>query len=366
MARRAYRLALASLLLTSACGSSKSKPHDGSADAQTDMSADMGTEGGAAETAPDAQPDVASDLPVEAAPEVSDDVPPGADASDAPDGVLPPDFTACEGVTVPGSHLVVEYDGLNSEWVRTLRWRDSTGTLTSYNINASGGNPGCASVAEYFGQAYAAPEGNGPYPIGTNTLATVTGCGTVDQTITSAARDCFGVPQIPVTTVYHYYTGTQADQVRVTRTIGFDATTGTTTGVGMRVFVPRVKRANFSNVLVPNAGGTAVTTMSVNACGGDCLTATGASWSGKWFADVDPNTGYAIIVLRDSSLTSAVSLTVNNDTNSASNLSSFVVMQPNGGWTAPVTETYYLCFTDLSTWPQASRDAATLPSFCGP
>jgi hypothetical protein len=416
MDRRAYRLNVALLwslplalpFLASACGTTKA-PHDGAADGKSDGAAEApapvdmtGNDAGdvppeapadmaPADVPPDADGGVdlppeapAPDVPEETSPDASADLAPeapadlasdqgpdaaadlGVEAGDAFDTALPPDFIACENNPVPGSHLVVEYDGNNAEWVRTLRWKDSTGTLTTFNINASGGDPGCSSVPEFFGQAYAAPEGNGPYPIGSNTVASVTGCGTVDQTIVSRALDCTGAPQIPVTTVYHFYTGTKADQVRVTRTIGFTATTGTTTGVGMRVFVPRIKRANYSNVLIPNGAGTAVTNTSVNSCGSDCLTATGASWNGKWFADVDPNTGYAVIVLRDPSLTSDVSLTVNNDSNSASNLSSFVLMQPAGGWTAPVTETYYLCFADLSEWPQASRDAATLPATCGP
>ena len=356
MTSRLCATSVAWLLLVSACGSTKS-PADGAsdtapADVPTDANAGAPSDGSAA----DVPAGGSSDLPVDGSPEAGDglDGPPVIGA-----GVV------CEGITVAGSHLVLEFDSKNAEWVRTLRWRDSTGTLTS-NINASGGETGCTAVSEFFGQASAAPEGNAPSPVGGNNVASVTGCGTFDQTIVSQSTDCANAAQIPVTTVYHFYDGAKADQVRVTRTIGFDASTGTTTGVGVRAFVPRVHRDTLANVLIPNGAGTAVMTASVSACPDDCFTATGAAWNGKWFADVDPTSGRAMIVLRDPTVTTDVSLTVNNDSNSMSNLSSFVVLQPTGGWTAPITEIEYLCFADLTTWPQASRDAAILPAACGP
>jgi hypothetical protein len=69
-------------------------------------------------------------------------------------------------------------------------------------------------------------------------------------------------------------------------------------------------------------------------------------------------------LLRDKSLTSAVDFTINNDSLSGSNLSSFVLVQPDGGWKAPVTEIERVCFEDLTTWPQSARNAAELPSDC--
>jgi hypothetical protein len=297
----------------------------------------------------------------------------GTGGAGAPDGAPadvhvwdgPPVGSSVVSCPVAGSNLVFAFDSLNAEWVRSLRWRDSTGALSG-DLNAYGGAPGCTTVFEFFGQAFAAPENTTPYVIGTNTLSSITGCGTADPTITTRSPDCTGAPQIPVTTVYHFYDGAKADEVRVTRTIGFDARTGVTKGVGMRVFVPRVRRDTYANVLIPNAAGTAVTTASVNACERDCFTPTGASWNGKWFADADPTSGLAMIVVRDPTMTTAVSLAVNNDGASASNLSSFVVLQPAGGWAAPLTEVEYLCFADRTSWPEAARAAATLPAFCGP
>jgi hypothetical protein len=389
------------LLALSACGSSGTKtPTDGSADG-LDAKTDTGTDGAkdsatdvattdaandgtdAAVDGVDAPNDVPTEAPAtDASPDGSTDgaddgshadaadggasdgdaSDSGSDVSDAagPDG----DAGALTCGAVAGSHLAFEFDTKNAEWVKSLKWRDSTATWTD-NLVGFGGGPGCTSPYEFFGQAFAAPEGNAPYPVGGNTIASFTTCGT-DQTIVSKSPDCGGGEQTPVTTVYHFYDGTKADQVRITRTIGFGADTPKSAGTSMRVYVPRLLLTSFSDVLIPNGAGTATATTSANSCGGDCFTSTGTTWNGKWFADVDPTSGRAMIVLRDPSLTSAVSLTINNDGASNTNLSSFVVLQPDDGWKAPLTETYYLCFADLTTWTQAARDAATLPAGCGP
>jgi hypothetical protein len=332
-------------------------------DAPTDVPAEAPATDGASDGTTDASVDVADGSRADAADGGATDGDAGSDsAADAagPDG----DAGALTCGAVAGSHLAFQFDTKNAEWVKSLQWRDSTGTWTD-NLVGYGNGPGCSSPYEFFGQAFAAPEGNAPFPVGGNTIASFTTCGT-DQTIVSHSPDCGGGEQTPVTTVYHFYDGAQADQVRVTRTIGFDANTPKSSGTSMRVYVPRLLLSTFSDVLVPNGAGTATAKTSANACGGDCFTQTGTAWNGKWFADLDSTSGRAMIVLRDPSLTSAVSLTVNNDGASNTNLSSFVVVQPDDGWKAPLTETYYLCFADLTTWPQAQRDAATLPAGCGP
>jgi hypothetical protein len=65
-------------------------------------------------------------------------------------------------------------------------------------------------------------------------------------------------------------------------------------------------------------------------------------------------------------MTTPANLAINNDGLSASNLTSFLLLAPNGGWQAPITEVQYLCFADLVSWPQSPRDAAQLPPGCGP
>jgi hypothetical protein len=93
---------------------------------------------------------------------------------------------------------------------------------------------------------------------------------------------------------------------------------------------------------------------------------TDSNWNGQWFAVLAPQLDIAMIVLRDPSMTTPVEMTINYDSFSASNLSSFVLLKPQGGWKAPVTEVEYLCFVDSFYWPQSSRDAAQLPPGCGP
>lgn len=265
---------------------------------------------------------------------------------------------------MPASRISIAFDAANAERVTSLTWLDNSNVATA-NLAASGGGPTCGDPTEFFAESYGAPEGTYPIPVVAGSRSTSQTCGP-DITITSSAVDCTTTAQTPVTTEYHFYGGAKSSQVRVTRTLGFGTNTivynGTT---GVRVWVPRVPLGTFPNVIYPNAAETAVTSAAAGGCGADCPVAVGASWSGRWFADVATN-GFAMIVRRDATLTAPVELTINNDASSGSNLTSFVVLQPQNGWKAPVTEVEYLCFADLTSWPQTDRDAARLPAFCGP
>jgi hypothetical protein len=236
--------------------------------------------------------------------------------------------------------------------------------VTTPNLAGEGGPAVCGDPLEFFGQAYAAPEGTTPTVIASGHRATLSACG-LERTIVSAAVDCNDVPLIPVTTQYRFYTGAKASQLRITRTFGFDAETPVYTG-GLRPYVARFARSTFPNVIYPSGDDASITTVSVSSCAGDCFVTPGAAWNGRWFADVDPTSGRAVIVLRDPDSSSEVLLTVNADEYSSSNIASFVLVQPTVGWKAPVTEIEYFCFVDLESWPQAAREAAELPANCGP
>jgi hypothetical protein len=265
---------------------------------------------------------------------------------------------------MPASRISIAFDAANAERVTSLTWLDNSNVATA-NLAASGGGPTCGDPTEFFAESYGAPEGTSPIPVVAGSRSTSQTCGP-DITITASAVDCTNAAQTPVTTEYHFYGGAKSSQLRVTRTLGFGTDTVVYNGTtGVRVWVPRVPLGTFPNVIYPNAGETAVTSTAAAGCGNDCLIAVGASWSGHWFADVAAN-GLAMIVRRDASLTAPVQLTINNDSSSGSNLASFVVLQPQSGWKAPVTEVEYLCFADLTSWPQTDRDAAKLPAFCGP
>jgi len=261
-----------------------------------------------------------------------------------------------------GSRVVLGLAPTDPERVVNLQWITSSGDPTS-NLIAEGGGLTCQDPSEFFGQSYGAPEGTPPGPVVAGHMASITSCG-LQIDVVGGPTDCSGVAQLPVTTTYLSYADARASQLRVARTFGFGPTTPHFGNTGLRPYVPRLALSSFSTVIYPNQAGTGVTT--ANTCGGDCFVATGPTWNGKWFADVAPATGYAMIVLRDPTMISPVYLTINNDGSSASNLASFVLLEPVTGWTAPVTEVEYLCFADLVSWPQDQRDAAQLPAGCGP
>jgi hypothetical protein len=70
------------------------------------------------------------------------------------------------------------------------------------------------------------------------------------------------------------------------------------------------------------------------------------------------------MVVRDSSSTAAAAVALDNDSISASNLTSIVIKPPAGGWSGRVTETQWLCFYDPSNWSMARRAAGQLPIGC--
>jgi hypothetical protein len=270
--------------------------------------------------------------------------------------------SGCES-DAKGSRIQIEFDPADAERVTNLRWTDSASSTTA-NLAAAGGSLTCNDPLEFFGQAYGA-EGTLPAPIVAGNRATLVRCG-FDATITSAANDCTGASQFPVVTEYHAYAGVRANELRVTRTFGFGQANAVFPQAILRAYVPRLPVATFSSVIYPNQAANAVTVGSPGGCPTDCIVPTGTTWNGRWYADVDPTSGRAMIVVRDSTLTSAVNLALNNDSLSASNLSAFMLLAPVRGFTQPVTEIEYLCFADLSSWPQADRDSAQLPAGCGP
>ena len=256
---------------------------------------------------------------------------------------------------------MIDFAANDPERVTSLKWIE-TPSLTTGNLAAQGGAGACSDPIEYFGQAYGA-EGTLPAPVVAGHVATLVRCA-YDATITGAAADCTAAAQYPVTTQYHWYSGAQANQVRVTRTFKLTGTPSYPQGI-LRAYVARLPVGAFSDIIYPNQANTAITTSSILSCASDCLVNVGATWSGRWFADVDSSSGRAMIVLRDASATQPARLAGNNDGFSGSNLTSFQLYTIDS-WPSTLTETEYLCFANLTTWPQADRDLAKLPAGCGP
>ena len=332
--------------------------------------------------------DAAGNLPESGAPTdatvAASDASPGTDASAdvavgaAPDAAAPTDAAmdaadagaVCDGSSV-GTHVLFTFDVTDPEFVSGVSWLHGAADASPANWSAYGGPAHCTDPEEFFGESLGAPEGSLPNVVVGGHLATLTSASTCDSTVKTIASgpvDCTGAAQLPVTTTYAFYGGARADEVKISRTFGFDGSdaatpvySGTT---GLRPYVPRFTLSIFATVIYPNQAGTAVASVNANSCPGDCFTAEGSTWSGRWFADIAAS-GDAVIVLRDPAMTSPVDLTVNWDEYSSSNLSSFVLLQPTAGWQSPITEVEYMCFADLTTWPQSQRDAAVLPAGCG-
>jgi hypothetical protein len=283
-------------------------------------------------------------------------------ATSGPAGASP--IRIAKAHVLKSSRLTIILDPIDPERVLDLTWTDGTGTRTG-NLVAEGGGGPCGDPVEFFGQSYGAPEGTPPGPVVAGHRAKFAGTKT-SGTVTGKPKDCLGNPEMPVSTTWTMFSGTQASEARIGRTLGFDKTTPIFNDVGVRPYVPRLHLGDFIDVIVPNGANNAVTTVNAGGCGGDCLIAKGDTWNGKWFADIDPANGYAMIVRRDPAMRSPVDMTINNDSLSGSNLSSFVLLQPGNGWNKPVTEVEYLCFEDLKSWPQAKRNHAKLPAGCGP
>jgi len=326
------------------------------------MGVDAGADAGVV-SAPDAS---AGDAAIARDAAIAIDAGSDAGSSALPDAASSPDAGTC-GV-LEGNRVLLSFDAVNPEHVTSVQWIDSASNTTP-NLVAQGGptSAACPDPTEFFGQAFGAPEGTTPSVVTSGYVGTLEACG-MDVTIRGASKaECTSnAPPISAETTYHFYAGSQASQVRITRTIAFDANTPDTTDTGLRPYVPRVPYGLFATVIYPNEVGDAVTTTSVTSCPGDCLIATGKTWNGKWLAMLDPESGRALILLRDPAMTAPVNLTINYDGYSSSNLSSFVLLKPQGGWKAPITEVEYLCFADLTSWPKSMRDSATLPSGCGP
>lgn len=277
-------------------------------------------------------------------------------AGDGGDG----NVTAC---ITEGSRITIGFSASNAEHVTNLQWIDSDGTLIA-NVAASGGNGGCGDPSEFFGEAYGAPEGRTPLVVVGGSRSTATACG-LDRLITSTPKNCADADQIPFFTEYHFYDGAKASQMRVTRRITFTENSPAYNATALRMWQPRVPLSTFPSTIYPKATNDGVTTTAASTCPGDCIFTAGNDWNKQWFAMTGPS-GYAVIVRRDPSLGGDVNMTINWDSFSTSNLSSFVITQPAEGFKSTIEEIEYLCFADLKSWPQVDRDAAKLPDFCGP
>jgi hypothetical protein len=282
---------------------------------------------------------------------------------------------AAQGIVLTGGSLTLDFAdpsiGGNSttlDRLDSLTWSGGSGALAGQNLVANAGPGGCASdPVEFFGQSYGEPEQTTPGIVIAGAMATLSNQTATSMTSTTTgflACSCGSNSAADAASVTTYNVFPAGDpnvnEVRVSRTIEFNSSTPVFSGHGVRGYVARLPIGTYGTVLIPNAAGTAINTMQAINCSNDCEV---TDWNGKWFAD-DNGSGTGMVVFRDVSSTSPALLAVNNDGLSASNLTSIILIQPTGGWKAPVTETEWLCFYDPTTWTAADQLAGRLPAGC--
>lgn len=273
------------------------------------------------------------------------------------------------GHVIVGSRLSVDFADPATGWTTTdadrvdaIDWINSSGAHVS-NFVSNGGPLHCNDPQEFFGQAYGEPEGTSPLMIFGGSVSTWKSTKSSSGSTKTTVAKCpdFGPPSALTASHYQVFgSKSKSNEMLVTRRFLFGANTPLFSGKGLRGYVPRLPIGVYNQVLIPNAAGTGINVVDARGCGGDCEI---TDWNGRWFAD-DDGAGNGMVVIRALSSTSPAYLTVNNDSFSASNLSSIVLAQPASGWTSTLTEIEALCFYDLQSWPAAQRQALALPKGC--
>jgi hypothetical protein len=261
--------------------------------------------------------------------------------------------------------------------VDSVRWTDSAATQTGNLASNNSGGGGCGAITgptEFWGQSLGSMSGGGSIdPV----LVLQGSAGTWSaprsnrvQIDSSFPTSCSGyTAAVPVSTTYTYFdSATYQNEVRVTRTYGFDvATPPFTQSDGFRAYVPRLPRATYPTVVYPTAS-SGLGSIDAGLCSSPCFPSD-FDQSAGWFA-MESSAGSGMIVRRDPGNSTPGKLEVDNDDNSASNLSDFDLLNPGGGttsgFTAAVNETEYLCFFDATSWTSAQQAALQLPAGCGP
>ncbi|MGC1476261.1 MAG: Ig-like domain-containing protein, partial [Terriglobales bacterium] len=289
--------------------------------------------------------------------------------------------------TVTTSSFVVGwYTGNDTEAIINMTWSGGA-NLTSYQ-GLGTCFPSFPGSIEYFGNSYAPPDpwagglvlvgGGTTTPAGTTAWSgQVLPSGTDQVTINSSSTGCPpSSAGINVQTTYSFVNPTNSSTNWFGVQRAFDFTT-TTFAHDFRPYMPRLSLSEgFTDVLYPAIGG-ALATLNVYDCGYGCTgpvvipdaVPLNPLWDATqgWFAIHNPNTLEGVVVKRNPSVDPqgnpiVAQLWVDNDGGSNTNVSSFLLMSPTGGFTAgPVTEVETLCFYNSSIW----TPSLTPPAGCG-
>ncbi len=284
----------------------------------------------------------------------------------------------------------------------SVSWSTSRDTEAITSISWSGGQnltnnqgigtcfPSAPGSVEYFGNSYAPPDpwagglvlvgGGTTTPPGTTAWAgQILPSGTAQVTINSSSTGCPpSSAGINVQTTYSFSNPGDPSTNWFGVQRAFDFTT-TTFAHDFRPYMARLSLdEGFTEVLYPDTTG-ALATLNVYNCGYGCTgplvipdaTALSPLWDATqgWFAIHNPNTLQGVVVKRNPSTDPqgnpiVAQLWVDNDDDGITNtnVSSFLLMSPTGGFTGgTVTEVETLCFYNSSIW----TPSLTPPAACG-
>ena len=278
--------------------------------------------------------------------------------------------------TVTTSNFFVAWSTSNdTEAITTIDWMGGPNLTSTQGIGTC--FPSFPGSVEYFGNSGAPPDpwagglvlvgGGTTTPQGTTAWSgQILSSGTAQVTINSSSTGC--PPSSAGINVETTYSFSNPDD-RSTNSFGvqraFDFTT-TTFAHDFRPYMSRLSLTDaFTEVLYPTTSGT-LATLNVYDCGLGCTgpivvpdaTLLNPPWDATqgWFAIHNPDTLQGVVVKRNPSADPqgnpiVAQLWVDNDGGSNTNVSSFLLMSPTGGFTGgPVTEVETLCLYDSSIW----------------
>jgi len=246
----------------------------------------------------------------------------------------------------------------DADRVDAITWVNSAGVAVANFITQA--VPECGDPLEFFGEAYGNAGGSRPYAVVRGVASNWTGTGASKGTTSIKALTACGA-SLDATTKSSYELFTDKNLVnalKITRSFSF--ITGASSG-DMRVYLARVPLANYPMVVYPDSTN-AVQSVTTNDCGLNCVI---TDWNGKWMAE-DTGAGQGIAIFRKPNAAFPAEITIDYDSDSASNASAITLITPAAGWSGiKVSETEYLCFYDATSWTAAHREAGVPPTGCG-
>ena len=249
---------------------------------------------------------------------------------------------------------------LNGNRVDSITWINSAGVSTGNLAVASSGRRSttCTDPTEFFGQSIGGPsDTTPPYLV---TSGDVDGFIQMSDTLGGVAKvsNLCGHSSALANSGYQVFTQAGAiNELQVTRQFAFSSTTPVFAS-NLRAYIPRLSSQIYATDLIPDTHGV-VQSYAISACTSGCA----VPWNNSWIAE-DNGAGSGMVIIRSSFSHAQAIAVVDFDPESKSNASNVTLVQPVGGFKAPVIENEYLCFYDPQTWTAASRNAGQLPTGC--